>query len=132
MSEVTQHDKAPRICVVDDDAAVRHAMCNLLEACGYTPMGFDSGEAFLASPDLETIDVVLFDLRLPGMSGFALQERFAALGLRTPLLFISGHSDSDMEQRALRIGALALLRKPVDPDVLSEYVERALELRRAG
>jgi FixJ family two-component response regulator len=131
MSWLDRNDEtAAKICVVDDDAAVRHAMANLLEAGGYEPIGFDSGEAFLSWPHLADIDVALFDVKLRGMNGFALQEQFSALGLGVPLLLISGHSDRDMEQRALRGGALALLRKPVDPDVLFEQIERALEARR--
>jgi len=119
-------DEAARICVVDDDAAVRHAMLNLLEAGGYRALGFESGEAFLAWPRLADIDLAVFDVKLRGMNGFTLQARAAALGLELPLLFISGHSDCDMEQRALRAGARALLRKPVDPDLLFEHIERAL------
>jgi FixJ family two-component response regulator len=127
-------DEGPpaHICVVDDDVSVRHALVNLLEAGGYRWLAFDSGEAFLASPDLAGIDVAVFDVKLRGMSGFTLHERFASLGLNVPVLFISGHSDRDMEQRALRMGALALLRKPVDPDVLFEHIERALDLRRGA
>jgi FixJ family two-component response regulator len=133
MSGQAIHDAGQaRICVVDDDAAVRHALVNLLEAGGYEPLAFDSGEAFLACPRLTDIDVALFDVKLRGMNGFALQERFTALGLKIPLLFISGHSDREMEQRALTGGAIALLRKPVDPDILFEQIERALELRRTG
>lgn len=119
-----------RIGVVDDDAAVRQALANLLEAGGYEGLCFDSGEAFLAWPRLIDIDVAIFDIKLRGMDGFALQERFAALGLGVPLLFVSGHGDRDMERRALRMGALALLRKPVDPDLLFEHIERALQLHR--
>ena len=55
-------EEAARICVVDDDAAVRHAMLNLLEAGGYRALGFESGEAFLAWPrlaDIEDGDVLL-------------------------------------------------------------------------
>lgn len=120
---------APCICVVDDDAAVRRALANLLEAGGYRCLGFDSGEALLAWPDLGTIDVAIFDVKLRGMDGFALQRRCAARGMDAPLLFFSGHGDAGMERRALRAGALALLRKPVDPDQLLDQIERALELR---
>jgi len=117
------------ICVVDDDVAVRHAALNLLEAGGYLATGFDSAEAFLAWPGRDGFDLALFDIELPGMDGFALQERCAVLGLRLPLLFVSGRGDRDLEQRALRAGALALLRKPVDPDLLFDHIERALRLQ---
>jgi FixJ family two-component response regulator len=125
-------EQGARIGVVDDDMSVRHALVNLLEAGGYRWWAFDSGEAFLASPHLAEIDVAVFDVKLRGMSGFALQERFASLGLNVPVLFISGHGDRDMEQRAVRAGALALLRKPVDPDVLFEHIEHALDVRRGA
>jgi FixJ family two-component response regulator len=124
-----RRDGAPGacICVVDDDAGVRRALANLFDAGGYRCLGFDSGEALLAWPDLGAIDVAIFDVKLRGMDGFALQRRCAERGLQAPLLFFSGHGDAGMERRALRAGALALLRKPVDPDLLLEQIERALE-----
>jgi FixJ family two-component response regulator len=125
-------EQAACICVVDDDASVRHALINLLEAGGYRCRAFDSGEALLASHVFSEIDVALFDVKLRGMSGFALHERFATLVPDVPVLFISGHSDRDMEKRAVQMGALALLRKPVDPDVLFDHIEHALDLRRGA
>lgn len=131
MHPSASRDGAPaRICVVDDDPAVRQAMANLLESDGYDTLLFDSGERFLAWPGLADIDLVLLDVKLRGIGGFATQERFAALGLGIPLLFFSGHSDRDMELRAARAGALALLRKPVDPELLFEHIERALNARK--
>lgn len=121
-----------RICVVDDDAAVRRALANLLEAGGYRCLCFESGEALLAWPDLAAFDLAIFDVKLRGMDGFALQRRCVAHGMRAPLLFFSGHGDAGMERRALRAGALALLRKPVDPDLLLDEVDRALEARSPG
>lgn len=125
-----------RICVVDDDAAVRHALCNLLEAGGYEVLAFDAGEALLDAQDLARIDVAVFDVKLRGMSGFTLLERFRertrAEARDVPTLLISGHSDHAMEQRALDAGALALLRKPVDPDCLFDLIEGALQRRNAG
>jgi FixJ family two-component response regulator len=122
------------ICVVDDDAAVRLAMCNLLDAGGHGALAFESGEALLDAPDLAAIGAAIFDVKLRGMNGFVLLERFrergAALGLDIPVLLVSGHSDRDMEQRAMQAGALALLRKPVDPDLLFDHIEQALTLRR--
>jgi FixJ family two-component response regulator len=123
--------RAARIGVVDDDAAVRHAMANLLEAGGYAACLFESGEAFLAQAGSHALDfdVLIFDVKLRGMNGFALQERVAAAGSTVPLLFISGHSDRAMAARAMGAGALALLRKPVDPDVLFAHIEQALATR---
>jgi FixJ family two-component response regulator len=124
------------IGVVDDDAAVRHALCNLLEAGGYRVRAFESGEALLDADGLAQIDVAVFDVKLRGMSGFMLLERFRernrAQALAIPTLLISGHSDSAMVQRALDAGALDLLRKPVDPDLLFTRIEQALDRRKAA
>jgi FixJ family two-component response regulator len=122
--------------VVDDDAAVRQALCNLLEAGGYRLLAFESGEALLATQVLAQIDVAVFDVKLRGMSGFTLLERFRerslALGFDIPTLLVSGHSDRAMEQRALDAGALGLLRKPVDPDRLFDRIEHALKQRKTA
>ncbi|WP_192804887.1 response regulator transcription factor [Noviherbaspirillum aerium] len=118
------------IGVIDDDAAIRYAMENLLEAAGYEPISFDSGEAFLAWPHLGRIDIVLSDVKLRGMSGFALLEQFVVRHPTVPLIFISGNNDLEMEQRALHAGALGVLSKPVNPDILLGQIERALAVRR--
>lgn len=123
-------DGAACICVVDDDDAVRHAMLNLLEAAGYRAQGFASGEAFLAWPRPAGIGLALFDVKLGGIDGFTLRERCVARGLPfgagIPLLFVSGHGERALEERAARAGAQAMLRKPVDPELLLAHVERAL------
>lgn len=126
----SQQDAAQAlICVVDDDPPVRHAMANLLQSAGYTPICFASAEALLASPRLAEIDVGVFDVKLGGISGLALQEQLRALKRALPVLFVSGHSDQEMEQRALQAGAIALLRKPIDVDRLLDHIERALRAR---
>lgn len=114
------------VCVVDDDSAVRTAMANLLEASGYNTHVFESGEAFLVSPHLDKFNFAVFDIKLRGMDGFAIQRECVRLGLALPVLFISGHGDRDMERRAIDAGALALLRKPVDPELLCAYIEDRL------
>lgn len=119
------------VCVVDDDGAVRTAMANLLEASGYEALVFASGEAFLASPQLDRVDFAVFDVKLRGMDGFAVQAHCVRRGLRLPVLLISGHGDRDMERRAIDAGALALLRKPVDPQLLCAYIEDRLGTCRA-
>ena len=101
-------------------------MANLIEASGYTASVFASGEAFLASPDLDRFDFAIVDIKLRGMDGFAVQAQCVRLGLDLPVLFISGHGDRDMERRAIDAGALALLRKPVDPELLCAHIEGRL------
>jgi FixJ family two-component response regulator len=120
------------VCVVDDDQSVRHGMANLLQSAGHTTICFDSAEAFLASERLAEIDFAVFDVLLGGISGFALQDRLAAARAHIPLVYVSAHGDSAMEQRALDAGAIALLRKPIDVDLLLAHIERTLGAPGAG
>jgi len=116
------------VCVVDDDDGVRDAMRNLLASGGYDTVAFAQAEACLAFERLHDVQLALFDVRLPGMDGFALHAALAARGFAVPVVFVSGHADADasMAQRALQAGAIALLQKPVDGDTLLCLVERAL------
>ena len=120
------------VCVVDDDAALRCAMLNLLEAEGYAAHAFDSGESLLAWPGLAGIDVAVFDVCLRGMDGFALRRSLAARGLAFPVLFVSGHLDAGMAERAAGADGAGLLGKPVDPDLLLGHIARALRARAQG
>lgn len=114
------------VCVVDDDDDVRDAMLNLLASAGYDTVAFASAEECLAFERLVHVDLALFDVRLPGMDGFALHNALVERGLRLAVVFVSGHTDEPMAARALAAGAIALLQKPVDGDLLLCLVERAL------
>lgn len=114
------------ICVVDDDADVREGMCSLLASAGHGTVAFASAEACLAFERLHEAGLALFDVRLPGMDGFALHQALAARGVRLAVVFVSGHADEAMAARALAAGAAALLQKPVDGDMLLCLIERML------
>jgi FixJ family two-component response regulator len=120
------------VCVVDDDDEVRDAMRNLLASAGYDTVAFASAEACLSFARLGEVHLALFDVRLPGMDGFALHHALVERGLRLAVVFVSGHVDAAMAARAVAAGAIALLQKPVDGDVLLGLVERALGTGDAG
>jgi FixJ family two-component response regulator len=114
------------VCVVDDDDEVRDGMRNLLASAGCDTVAFASAEDCLAFERLHEVDLALFDVRLPGMDGFALHHALLQRGLHLPVVFVSGHADDAMAARALQAGAIALLQKPVDGDMLLCLIERAL------
>ena len=114
------------VCVVDDDDEVRDGMRNLLASAGYDTVAFSSAEECLAFERLDQVDLALFDVRLPGIDGFALHHALVERGLRLAVVFVSGHADDDMAARALQAGAIALLQKPVDGDALLCVIERAM------
>lgn len=119
-----------RICVVDDNESVRNALSNLLRSAGYAAVCFAGGKACLAYDSLAEFDFAVFDIKLNDMSGFVLHEQLAAIGITMPVIFVSGNGDSAVELRAMRAGAIAFLRKPIDVDMLLDRIDQALDSRR--
>ncbi len=110
------------VFVVDDDASVRSSLKLLIESNGYDVVTFKSAEDFLDSRFREDPCCLILDIRLPGMSGFQLQEHLAKSQRRIPVIFITGHDRNRMEDEAMRLGAVAYLRKPFDEQCLLDAV----------
>jgi FixJ family two-component response regulator len=94
---------------------------------GFRACAFASGEEFLASGRQYECSCLITDIRMPGMSGLALQSRLNGEGLRVPIIFITAHSHEGMRTQALRSGAVEFLAKPFDDEVLLDTVRAALE-----
>jgi FixJ family two-component response regulator len=115
------------VAIVDDDAGMRAALENLLNSAGLRTRSFSSAEEFLRSAPAGKAGCLILDLRLPGMSGLELQRELQAKGLAIPVIFAT--AEADVTQVA-DTGAMAVLRKPFDPDELSRLVAVALETHR--
>jgi FixJ family two-component response regulator len=89
---------------------------------GYRSAGFRSTEAFIESGSVENACCLILDIKLPGMSGFALQEVLTASHTAIPVIVITGHDRQGMEEQALRLGAVAYLRKPFDKQAILDAV----------
>ena len=100
------------ISVVDDDASVLRTTTLLIESLGFRAAGFESGELFLKSDQLQKTSCLIVDVRMPGMSGLQLQSHLAAVGCKIPIIFITAYDDTVSRQRALQAGAVAFLGKP--------------------
>jgi FixJ family two-component response regulator len=119
------------IAVVDDEEPVRKALGRLLESVGMAVEIFSSGREFLASLGTHWPDCVVLDLHMPEVSGFDVLERIAETGARVPVVTITGHDIPDAEERAMRGGAAAYLRKPVNQRLLLSAIAAATaEARR--
>ncbi len=110
------------VWVVDDDESVRASLKLLIESAGYDVVTFKSAEDFLASRFRGHPGCLILDIRLPGMSGFKLQEHLVQSQTRTPLIFVTGHDRNRMEDEAMRLGAVAYLRKPFDEQCLLDAI----------
>ncbi|MAU46938.1 MAG: sigma-54-dependent Fis family transcriptional regulator [Yangia sp.] len=115
------------IHVVEDDGDHRHALCDLIGAAGHEAEGFASGSAALAAE--RRPDLVLTDLRMPGMDGQAVLEAVRQRDPDCPVVMISGHGDLAQAVQAMRAGAEDFLEKPYDGMHLLTVIERGLRSR---
>jgi FixJ family two-component response regulator len=105
------------IAVVDNEAALREALSKLLRPAGYGVKTFASADDFLASEGWHSVDCLILDAHLPGMSGLELQRHLARNGFQAPVIFVTEDKAGHLAQ-ALRGGALAFLRKPLEDEGL--------------
>ena len=120
-------DESVRVHVVDDDGSLLRALRWLLESAGLSVATYTSGEDFLArydsAPDAECI---VLDLRMPGLSGIELQQRFGERLITAPIIFLTGHGSVPEAVVAVKQGAFDFLEKPFSDDVLLDRVHAAL------
>ncbi len=117
------------VSVVDDDLSVRRALRRLIASAGFSVETFASGREFLESDPFGRSDCLVLDIHLGGLSGFDVQERLAAAGVRVPIIFITAHDDEATRQRAESTGAVAYLTKPFDERALLDAIEGAIRGR---
>ena len=122
---------ANNLCVVDDDEAVRRSLGLLLLSRGYAVQTFASGEAFLASADIQRAGCVVLDLRMEGMSGLQVFDALRAQDSPLVVLFLSGHGDIPMAVEAVQNGAFGWLEKPCNDERLLESIAKALQQAQA-
>ena len=120
----------PLIAVVDDDAAIREAVRSLLRSLGFRVATFASAQDLLQSGRLSDTACLIVDVRMPRMSGLALQQRLRSAQCPIPIIFITAHGDAETRTRALRAGAVAFLDKPFSDEVLLRAVQAALPSAR--
>ncbi len=120
-----------RILIVDDDQSTRFGLVSFLEDRGFEP--FEAGDGREALEVFERVkpEVVLADLRMPGMDGLQLLEHLTATSPETPVIMVSGTGAIHDAVKALRIGAWDYVVKPVeDMTIILHAIERALERSR--
>src|SRR5690242_11591037 len=106
----------PRIAVVDDVAAIRNSLKALLETYGYDVELYESADAFFGKLGDERLSCVLFDVRMPGLSGLEAQRLLSDKAPWLPAIIITGHGDIDMAVGAMKEGAFDFIEKPIDDE----------------
>lgn len=121
-----------RICIVDDDEAVRESLRILFFSMGYQTHLFASADDFLDCSNKPEVDVYLLDLRMPGTDGMELHEHLIESGSRVPVIFITGHGDIPLAVAAIQRGASDFLTKPFEEGELLEKIDTAVTQNRAN
>jgi CheY-like chemotaxis protein len=112
------------VLVVDDDADAQIVTARMVQSVGHRVMVVPEGASALVQLARRHFDVVLADIAMPTLGGFALVEVMRKQGIATPVIFVTGSTTPEDEGVALRMGAVAFVRKPVEKDVLIGAVSR--------
>jgi DNA-binding NtrC family response regulator len=118
-----------RLLVVDDEKNIREGLAASLEMDGYEVVTAVDGDEGFKRFGKGDIDLVITDLRMPGLSGEELLQRISAESPGIPVIVLTGHGTVENAVEAMRQGAWDFLTKPVNLDHLSQLVKRALQNR---
>lgn len=116
----------PTVFVVDDDPGVRQMIARMVRTVGLRSEAFASVEEFLHDYDESRPGCLVLDLRMPGESGLALQERLVAMRAAIPIVFITGHGSIRASVQAMKHGAIDFIEKPFDDQALLDAINKAL------
>lgn len=116
-----------KILVVDDEESIRNLMRMNLELDGYIALTAEDGPTALEIFERESPEVVLLDVRMPGVDGIQVLAEIREMNPDAEVIIITGHGDMDMAVEALRKEASNFLTKPVGEELLSLSVKRSLE-----
>jgi two-component system nitrogen regulation response regulator NtrX len=118
------------ILVADDEAGIRDSLRRLLEYEKYNVVLAEDGQTALQKTDTEVIDLVLLDIKMPGMDGMEVLTRLQESRSDLPVVIISGHGTIQTAVEATRLGAFDFIEKPIDADRILLVIRNGLEQRK--
>ena len=119
-----------KILIIDDDKSIRDTLSIFLSDFDYKIFAVGSGEEGLELLEKEHPELVLSDLKLPGVNGLDLLKKFKEHDSRIPLIIMTAYGDSRTTIKAIQMGAYDYIEKPLDVDRLNALIKRALEERK--
>jgi two-component system nitrogen regulation response regulator NtrX len=119
-----------RILVIDDEAAIRDSLRMTLEYEGYEFVGAATGQEGLALAERESPDLVLLDVKMPGMDGLEVLDRLRSMNDGVPVVVISGHGTISTAVEATKKGAFDFIEKPFASDRVLVSLRNALDQRQ--
>ncbi|MEX2450155.1 MAG: response regulator [Rhodospirillales bacterium] len=116
------------VYIVEDDPANRALLEALMDSVGLPNQSFDSAQKFLGSFNYTpaSLGCLLLDIRMPGMSGLELQKELLTRAVELPIIFITGHGETQTAVQAMKDGAFDYVEKPINNQRLLDIVNKAL------
>lgn len=130
MNDTADSNAQFKVYVVDDDPDVRHSLGLLMHVRGYACELFSDAEHFVAALTADFKGCLITDIRMPGMSGLALQQELVERGCKLPVIVLTGHGDIESARRCLRARAVDFLLKPFQEADLLTAIEQGFALER--
>ena len=118
-----------KILIIDDEKNIREGLATALEMDGYNTVVAENGEKGLECVNKGDIDLVITDLRMPGISGEEVLQKITSEIPGLPVIVLTGHGSIDSAVSAMHSGAYDFLTKPLNLEHLSLVVKRALKNR---
>ena len=125
-----EYGGAPRVLLVDDEVELLDSLSRALERRGMDVSVAPDAAKALAQLGQRVFDVVVLDMRMPGMGGMEVLERIKKAHPLTEVLVLTGHPSSEMAVQATKLGAFDFLMKPIKVEQLAERIGAAREERR--
>jgi DNA-binding NtrC family response regulator len=116
-----------RILIVDDEKNIRLTIAQSLDPLGYEVMTALNGEDALKQLQAQEYDLILLDLRMPGMDGLEVLQRAVEMHPDIQIVILSAHGTVDNAVEAMKLGAVDFLQKPFTPQELRGIVHQVLE-----
>ena len=119
----------PTVFIIDDDLSARRGITRLVQAAGFEAEPFASAADFLASEKWKSPGCIVLDVRMPDITGPELQEKlYSDYEFHQPIIFLSAHGDVPITAKAMKMGAVDFLTKPVASDDLLEAIRKSLSV----
>lgn len=124
------HMKDARILLVDDEVVFANNMSKLLSRRGYQVKAVNSGDEALQALMDNAFDVMVLDLKMPGIDGIATIREMKKFGFLTEVLILTGHGSIDLALEALQMGAYDFVTKPCGIEEIISKIEAAFGRKR--
>ncbi len=124
-----------QIWIIDDDSSIRWVLEKTLNQAGYEVTAFESGSNALSQFKRTAVnqrpELILTDVRMPGINGFELLKQIKHISPSTPIIVMTAYSDLESTQRGFEDGAFEYLPKPFDIDHALKLIDAAINLNNA-